>query len=116
MFLPQHAGWTVSAVSGVRRWRRSKPFGRLTLRALSPILGAAQEEASMSPEDQQPTGDDRRDFLKKCGKFAALTPPAVSFLLSTSMSSKAIAASSGKPGNGFGDKNHVHSGPPGKLK
>lgn len=64
-------------------------------------------------------GDDRRNFLKKCGTFAAVTPPAVTFLLSTSMSSKAIAASSGtvsyKPGNGFGDTNHIHTGPPGQL-
>lgn len=41
--------------------------------------------------------DDRREFLKKCGTFAAMTPPAVTFLLSTSMSSKAIAKSGGGP-------------------
>ncbi len=76
----------------------------------------------MADENQTPVGDDRRDFLKKCGRFAVITPPAVSFLLSTSMSSKAIAASSGRPGkssgrpgNGFGDKNHDHSGPPGQT-
>jgi hypothetical protein len=68
----------------------------------------------MQQEEQVP-GDDRRDFLKKCGKFALVTPPTVSFLLSTSMSSKAIAASSGRPGHGFGDKNHPHSGPPGRT-
>jgi hypothetical protein len=60
--------------------------------------------------------DDRRTFLKKCGVFASVTPPAVTFLLSTSMSSKAIAASAGKPGYGFGDPNHIHSGPPGLNK
>ena len=59
--------------------------------------------------------DDRREFLKKCGRFAVITPPAVTFLLSTSMSSKAIAASSGRPGNGFGDGNHGHDGPPGQA-
>ena len=59
--------------------------------------------------------DDRREFLKNCGRFAIITPPAVTFLLSTSMSSRAIAASSGRPGNGFGDSNHVHSGPPGQA-
>jgi len=68
----------------------------------------------MLDDNEKPSGDDRRDFLKKCGTFAAVTPPAVTFLLSTSMSSKAIAASSGKPGNGWGDKNHTHWGPPGK--
>ena len=72
----------------------------------------------MLDEDPKPSGDDRRDFLKKCGTFAAVTPPAVTFLLSTSMSSKAIAASSGRPvtsraGNGFGDLDHDHWGPPG---
>ena len=68
-------------------------------------------------ETEKETGalDDRRDFLKKCGKFAVITPPAVTFLLSTSMSSKAIAASSGRPGHGFGDSNHDHSGPPGQA-
>ena len=69
----------------------------------------------MLDDNEKPSGDDRRDFLKKCGTFAAVTPPAVTFLLSTSMSSKAIAASSGRPGKGWGDKNHDHWGPPGKI-
>lgn len=68
----------------------------------------------MQSGDETRTDDDRREFLKKCGRFAVITPPAVTFLLSTSMSSKAIAASSGRPGNGFGDTNHDHSGPPGQ--
>lgn len=68
----------------------------------------------MEPVNETRTDDDRREFLKKCGKFAVITPPAVTFLLSTSMSSKAIAASSGRPGHGFGDRNHDHSGPPGQ--
>ena len=71
----------------------------------------------MKSVDDPSANDDRREFLKKTGKFAAV-PPAVAFLLSTSMSSKAIAASSGKPatrpGNGWGDDNHVHTGPPGQ--
>jgi hypothetical protein len=58
---------------------------------------------------------ERRDFLIGVGKFAALTPPAVTVLLDVSMNSSAVAASGGKPGWGFGDKNHVHSGPPGKV-
>ncbi|MEX2451066.1 MAG: hypothetical protein WD407_09445 [Rhodospirillales bacterium] len=36
---------------------------------------------------------DRRKFLSKCGKFAIVTPPIVTMLLSTSMSSKAVAQS-----------------------
>jgi hypothetical protein len=38
----------------------------------------------------------RRDFLAKCGRFAIVTPPAVTMLLSTSMTSEAIAKSGGK--------------------
>jgi hypothetical protein len=70
----------------------------------------------MGQESHREATDDRREFLKKCGRFAVITPPAVTFLLSTSMSSKAIAASSGRPGHGFGDTNHDHSGPPGQGK
>jgi len=29
--------------------------------------------------------DDRREFLKTCGRFAAVTPPAMTLLLSTSL-------------------------------
>jgi hypothetical protein len=31
--------------------------------------------------------DERREFLKTCGKFAAVTPPAITLLLSTSLTS-----------------------------
>jgi hypothetical protein len=41
-------------------------------------------------------GDDRREFLKKCGRFAAVTPPAIAVLLSTSLTSEAIALSAGR--------------------
>ncbi len=54
----------------------------------------------MNAERETPPEDDRRSFLKKCGQFAVITPPTVTFLLSTSMSSKAIAASSGRPSLG----------------
>jgi hypothetical protein len=47
---------------------------------------------------------DRRDFLKRCGGFAAVTPPAMTFLLSTTLSSKAITSSGGpsQPSRGPG--------------
>jgi hypothetical protein len=45
-------------------------------------------------------GEDRRSFLKSCGKFAAVTPPVVSILLSTSLNSDAIARSGGSYGGG----------------
>ncbi|WP_092293168.1 hypothetical protein [Bradyrhizobium sp. Ghvi] len=51
-------------------------------------------------------GDDRREFLKNCGKFAAVTPPTVTLLLSTSLTSAAIAGSGGhivRGNNGFGN-------------
>ncbi|MCK1743439.1 hypothetical protein ACVWXO_001932 [Bradyrhizobium sp. LM2.7] len=59
------------------------------------------------PSDQ----DDRREFLKNCGRFAVVTPPAVTALLSTSLTSTAIAHSGGGLvhhgnngwGNGGGD-------------
>lgn len=51
-------------------------------------------------------GDDRREFLKSCGKFAAVTPPVMAVLLSTSLTSTAIASSGGRVlhgNNGFGN-------------
>ncbi|MDX8452947.1 hypothetical protein RFM98_09280 [Mesorhizobium sp. VK9D] len=45
----------------------------------------------------------RRDFLKKAGRFAAVTPPSITLLLGTSLSSAAIAKSGGsRPGNSGG--------------
>jgi hypothetical protein len=73
----------------------------------------------MECETTPPTPeDDRREFLKKCGKFAAVTPPVVTLLLSTSLHSGAIAqsGSGGRPGNGYGDKNHDHYGPARQVK
>jgi hypothetical protein len=37
----------------------------------------------------------RRAFLESCGKFAVVTPPAISLLLSTTLASPAVAASGG---------------------
>lgn len=45
-------------------------------------------------------GEDRRNFLKNCGRFAVTVPPAVTILLSTSLSSQAIAKSGGGGGGG----------------
>jgi hypothetical protein len=42
---------------------------------------------------QSPT--DRREFLTKAGKLAVVAPPAMTMLLSTSLTSPAIAASGG---------------------
>ncbi len=69
-----------------------------------------------SPSEQK---DDRREFLRKAGTFAAVTPAAITFLLSTSMSSQAIAKSGGlhrgpKGNNGVG--NGEDPQPPGNPK
>ncbi len=40
--------------------------------------------------------DDRREFLRSCGRFASVTPPAITALLSTSLSSSAITSSNGR--------------------
>ena len=37
----------------------------------------------------------RREFLKKAGQFAVVTPPSIALLLGTSLTSQAIAASHG---------------------
>ena len=42
--------------------------------------------------------EDRRRFLQSCGRFAVTVPPAMTVLLSTSLSSKAIAKSTGGGG------------------
>src|SRR3954451_7628233 len=64
---------------------------------------------AMTDEDE-----DRRKFLATCGKFAVVTPPAITMLLSTSLTSDAIAASNNsfaKGNNGPG--NGVDGQPPG---
>src|SRR6185437_9340727 len=38
----------------------------------------------------------RREFLGHCGRFAVVTPPTITLLLSTSLNSSAIAYSSGR--------------------
>ena len=47
--------------------------------------------------------EDRRQFLATCGKFAAVTPPSITLLLSTSLNSTAIARSGGNGNNGRGN-------------
>lgn len=55
----------------------------------------------MSGEDRDkleasgPADEDRRKFLAACGKFAVVTPPALTVLLSTSLNSEAVTRSGG---------------------
>ena len=59
----------------------------------------------MEGQDVPRADEDRRAFLQTAGKIAVVVPPAMSLLLSTGMSSPAIAASGstptgeGKPGS-----------------
>lgn len=51
----------------------------------------------MTDHTDKPESPERREILQKAGRFAAVTTPAVTFLLSTSLSSEAVAKSGGKP-------------------
>jgi hypothetical protein len=68
---------------------------------------------SLETNSKRQSDEDRRKFLATCGRFAIVTPPAITLLLSTSLHSQAIAMSGGKSrdydhgnngyGNGGGD-------------
>jgi hypothetical protein len=51
-------------------------------------------------EELTRSADDRRRFLAACGRFAVVTPPAMTLMLSTSLTSDAIAKSGN---NGYGN-------------
>ncbi len=55
-----------------------------------------ERETTPLPIEDRPSSsvDDRREFLRRCGQFAAITPPAVTLLLSTTLTSDAFAQSS----------------------
>jgi hypothetical protein len=53
--------------------------------------------------------EDRREFLKMCGRFAAVTPPSMTLLLSTSLTSTAIARSGAHDGAGYSSGGSSHS-------
>lgn len=61
-------------------------------------------------EGHDPLDEDRRKFLAACGKFAAITPPALTTLLSISLNSEAVAKSGGghggPSGGGHGGRRH----------
>ena len=54
-------------------------------------------------DDACAKNEDRRAFLAAAGKFALTAPPAMAFLLSTTMSSDAIAQSGGNCNRGLGN-------------
>jgi hypothetical protein len=69
-----------------------------------------------NPTDRRTESDDRRDFLARCGRFAVVTPPAMAFLLSTSLKSKAIARSGGRDGISHSGGNGSPSGNQGHTR
>lgn len=60
----------------------------------------------MEPEKNNAT-ESRRAFLEKCGKFAVVTPPAVTLMLSATASKAQVVGSGFSQGpqgnNGFGN-------------
>ena len=53
------------------------------------------------PLDEPDSPEDRREFLRKCGRFAAVTPPAMTMLLSVaSVPSEARASTFGNNSQG----------------
>jgi hypothetical protein len=52
---------------------------------------------------------ERRKFLASCGRFAVITPPAITLLLSTSLTSTAVMASGGNSSSGPGNSDWGHS-------
>jgi len=56
--------------------------------------------------------EDRRNFLRSCGRLAVTVPPAMTVLLSTSLTTDAIAKSTS--GGGGGDKPGRGPDKPGK--
>jgi hypothetical protein len=105
--------------------RKPKPFDVLVYfsaiyKVILPEIEGLDMAIESTPSEEKPEilvseAQARRDFLKKAGRFAAVTPPAITLLLGTSLNSRAIAKSGGWPGNGWGDKNHIHIGPPGQT-
>jgi hypothetical protein len=51
----------------------------------------------------------RREILAKIGRFAYVAPA-----LALLAEPKAVQAYGTRPGNGYGDTNHSHTGPPGQ--
>jgi hypothetical protein len=72
------------------------------------IQEMAAHQDKLSLDAGTPLDDDGRKFLAYCGKFAVVTPRAITMLLSTSLNSTTIAHSGGSgsdgPGGGGGPR------------
>jgi len=69
----------------------------------------------MNDREQQEI-EDRRNFLKSASRFAAVTPPVITLLLSTSLTSDAIANSGGRNGGKLGNNGWGNGGNDGGNK
>jgi hypothetical protein len=81
-------------------------INRLAIILFSCIVGLATGEIAMDHLESTLTKSeaDRRAFLQSCGRFAATVPPAMTVMLSTSLTSDAIAKSTGHgEGGGHGE-------------
>lgn len=56
------------------------------------------DKKEKNPSDKKIENNDRRDFLNKIGRFAAVTPPAVAMMLSVTEKAGAQVVASGSPG------------------
>jgi hypothetical protein len=73
--------------------------------------GTSHEVDQVRPDEADPA---RREVLATIGRFVYVAPALA--LLAQPKAAQAGYGRSTKPGWGFGDKNHHHSGPPGLLK
>ncbi len=58
----------------------------------------ADEPRKMEPNEERRVME-RREFLRKCGKYAAVVPPAMVLLLSTTRGAQAVHGGPSPPGN-----------------
>lgn len=82
--------------------------------ALLRVSGADKRGMTMTQDNRSQSADqDRRNFIQTAGKLAVIVPPAMTVLLSTSMSSPAIALSGGRLRGNNGLGNGQDGPPPG---
>jgi hypothetical protein len=81
------------------------PIGTKFLKRLSRRFSCYLRGENQMTDDQD---EDRRKFLATCGRFAAVTPPVITVLLSTSLTSNAVAGSMGHGGYGDGRGDHAY--------
>jgi hypothetical protein len=71
-----------------------------------------EESGDVRPDEIDPA---RREVLAKIGRFA-YAAPALALLAAPQRAQAGYGRGGTKPGWGYGDTNHTHSGPPGLNK